>query len=458
MSLNYEAFNQFAEMAGQLADMDTPVEMPNDQRVANAKRVMMEKMDAPKAAMLESCIHCGMCAEVCHFYMTQEDGRLTPIRKLDLLKRVYRRELSPLRWMHRLYTRDVTIEDLEEWQELVYDTCTVCGRCSLICPMGIHIAAMMPIMRNAYAAAGMVPAELHLMDSQQDQGHLFGVGQNEFMGLIEQLRGQGLEIPVDKDKADIMILTSVLDIMVSQDSLVAMIKIMNHLGYDWTFRSDGYECANFGMLSGDEEVQLKASKRIIDAAIACGAKKVIVAECGHSYPALRYEAPDIWGHALPFEVLATSEFLGQEVEKGRLKLKKAEGAHSVTFHDPCKNNRWGGVEKEPRAVLTALGLEIREPESTGRTNICCGGGGGAFLINRAAERRQRVFELKRDQIDATGSEALVVTCGSCRLNFEVGKMKSNWGKPIESLVEMVGDNLDDGSGESTTRTAQTSTQ
>ena len=458
MTLNYEAFKQFGEMAGQLAGMDTPVEMPDDERVARAKRVMVEKMDYPKAAMLESCIHCGMCAEVCHFYMTNEgQGKLTPIRKLDLLKRVYRRELSPLRWLHRLYTRDITIDDLNEWQELVYDTCTICGRCSMICPMGIHIASMVPIMRNAYAEAGMIPAELHLMATQQDQGAVFGVGKDQFMGFVEQLRGQGMEIPVDKEKADILVLTSVLDIMVSNDALISTIRIMNHLGYDWTFRTDGYECANFGMLSGDEEVHLKASKRIIDAAVACEAKKVIVAECGHSYPALRYEAPEIWGHRLPFEVLALSEFLGQEVEKGTLKLKPVEGNRKVTFHDPCKNDRWGGVHDEPRAVLDALGVEVKEPESTGRTNLCCGGGGGVFLINRAADYRHKAFLLKRDQIDATGSEALVVSCGSCRLNFEMGKMKSNWGKPIESLVEMVGEHLDDTAGAKQPGAQQTST-
>jgi Fe-S oxidoreductase len=443
MSLNYEAFQQFTQMAGQIAGMDQPVEMPDALRVTRAKEVMVEKMDHTRGAYLESCLHCGMCAEVCQFYMTTNDGKYTPIRKLDPLKRVYRRELSPLRWLHRLYTRDLTIEDLNEWQELVYDSCTICRRCSMICPMGIDIADMIPIMRNAYAKAGMIPAELHVMSTEQCQGNIFGVGQQDFLGLLEQIRSQGLDVPLDKPSAEILVLSSVLDVMVSQDSLIAMIKIMNHLGYAWTFCSEGSECANFGMLSGDEAVQFAASKRIIDAAIGCGAKKVIVAECGHSYPALRYEAPNLWGQPLPFEVLATSEFLGQEVKKGKLRLKPIEGGGKVNFHDPCKNMRWGGVYEEPRDVLEAMGLEVVEAESTGRTNICCGGGGGGFLLARSADLRHKVFELKREQFDATGASQLVLSCGSCRMNFEVGKMRSGWNRPIESLVEMVGDNLAD---------------
>jgi Fe-S oxidoreductase len=90
-----------------------------------------------------------------------------------------------------------------------------------------------------------------------------------------------------------------------------------------------------------------------------------------------------------------------------------------------------------------MGLEVVEAESTGRTNICCGGGGGGFLLARSADLRHKVFELKREQFDATGASQLVLSCGSCRMNFEVGKMRSGWNRPIESLVEMVGDNLAD---------------
>ena len=45
------------------------------------------------------CIGCGHCASACHFYVSTHDEKYTPIRKLDLLKRVYRREVSPLRWL-----------------------------------------------------------------------------------------------------------------------------------------------------------------------------------------------------------------------------------------------------------------------------------------------------------------------------------------------------------------------
>jgi len=443
MSLSEEAYQGFIQGAQQLGSMAPPSEMPDEQRVKNARDVFIANLDGSMAIDLESCIHCGMCAEACHFYMATQDAKYTPIRKLDLLKRVYRRELSPMRWLHRLYTRDITADDLRDFEELVYDSCTECGRCSMICPMGIHIAGMVNVNRQALTAAGIGPAELRAMDFEQCHNEsVFGVGKDQFLAVIENLREQGMNVPVDKEKADVMITSSVLDLSITPDSLVSTVKILNHLGVDWTFRSDGYESANFGMLLGDEKTQAFACRKLIDAAINCQAKLVIMAECGHAYAAMRWDAANFYGKPLPFEVMAISEFLGHQLREGNLKLKKMD-KKVVAWHDPCKVGRVGGSMQQARDVIQALGLELHETESHGPTNLCCGGGAGVFLIKRAADLRQKAFEIKKAEIDNTGAKSMIVSCGSCRMNFENGKHNSNWDMSIESLVELVGQNLDE---------------
>ena len=146
------------------------------------------------------------------------------------------------------------------------------------------------------------------------------------------------------------------------------------------------------------------------------------------------------GKPLPFEVLAISEFLGREIKAGRLKVKSA-GARKLTYHDACKLGRHGGVLEEAREALRALGVDFRETDPNAEMNWCCGGGAGVFLINRAASLRQKAFELKQRQIDATDAEAVVMSCGSCRLNFMNGQANTAWPVKIESLVELVGNNL-----------------
>jgi Fe-S oxidoreductase len=439
--IDYDVFRQFGEAITHLGEMARKVEMPDTERVARAKAVMLAKIDRPMAVDLESCVKCGYCSEACHFHVQTGDPKYTPTRKLDLLRRVYGREVSPLRFVRRLFEREITADELREWQELVYDSCTECGRCSYACPMGINIARGVNVMREALAAAGLVPDELLAVEQEQDgRGSVFGVGARELQGAVAKLRESGLDVPLDKPKADVLVLTTVIDILLFQDALIATVKIMNRLGLDWTLRSGGFESANFGLLSGVEDLQRKATRNIIAEAIAIGAKTVIVPECGHSYPALRWEGAAMAGKPLPFEVLAVSEFIGREVQAGRLKLKSA-GARKLTYHDACKLGRHGGVLEEPRAALRALGVDYRESSPAGEMNWCCGGGAGVFLLNRAADLRQKAFALKAQQIDATGAESVVMSCGSCRLNFMNGQAQSSWPVKVESLVELVGDNL-----------------
>ena len=436
------ALEQLAQGMARLARSAPPVDLPADERVARAKRVFIANTDAGVALDLESCLHCGMCAEACHFYEGTGNGRYAPIHKLKLLRKVYRRELGPFRLIHKLLTRDVTLAQLEEWQELVFDSCTECGRCDMICPVGVHLSRGVHITRQALAAAGLAPAELRALDAEQKStGAIFGAGVEKLREALAGLRAQGIEAPLDKPHAEYLLLTTAPDLLIYRRSLAATARIMNHLGLDWTFASSGFEAANSGALSGDEGAQRQATQRVVDAALACGAKFVIVPECGHAYPTLRWEGPNEVERAFPFEVLAISELIGRELESGRLRLNPLGPGKRVTFHDPCKLGRKGGVLDEPRKALAALEVELRETESKGVTNYCCGGGAGVFLLERAAPLRAAAFKIKREQFDATGADAVVTSCGSCRMNFAVGAQQNNWNVPVESLVELVADNL-----------------
>jgi Fe-S oxidoreductase len=101
------------------------------------------------------------------------------------------------------------------------------------------------------------------------------------------------------------------------------------------------------------------------------------------------------------------------------------------------------VFDEPRAALAALGVDLREMESHGKTQYCCGGGAGVFLIDASEPLRRRTFEIKQHQVDDTGADTLVTTCNTCRMSFTSGARKVNWTTPIESLIELVAANLAD---------------
>ena len=436
--INMDVFHGFLDAIHHLPEMAQPPQLSDAERVTRAKAVMRAKTDRGLALDLEACVSCGYCSEACHFYQSTQDPKYSPSRKLDLLRRVHARETSAFAPLKRLFTPDITVDDLKEWQELVYDACTECGRCSLVCPMGINTARGVNVMREALFEAGLAPLELLAVAQEQaGRGTVFGVGPKELQQTLEALRAQGISIPLDEPTADVMLVSTVIDVLLYQDALAATARILNHLGVRWTMRSAGFEAANFGLLSGSEALQKAASKRLVDEALAIGAKTVILPECGHAYPALRWEGRLDNGQPLPFEVLAVSEYVGREITSGRLQLLPGDPGRKITYHDACKLARHGGVMHEPRDALKALGMDFIETTPTAEQNWCCGGGAGVFLINRAEGLRHKAWEIKREQINATGADTVVVSCASCRLNFMAGAEADQWPTKIDSVVEMV---------------------
>jgi Fe-S oxidoreductase len=422
---------------------DTQGEMPDQERVDIAMRNFVKDFGATAAIYMESCIHCGQCAEACHFYVQTGNPKYTPIWKLEPFKQAYKRETGPFSLIYRALNlkKKVTVEQLQEWQELLYDSCTVCGRCSMICPMGIDIAQLVGLARHGMFKAGLVPHELWAVaERAQREGSPLGATADVFEDRIEWMGDEhDVEMHVDEDQADVLVCMSSIEIQKYPESMAATGKILNTMGVSWTFRTDGYEATNFGLLSGNTEWQRDMSMKIINAAIKIGAKYVILPECGHAYQALRWMGANVYGKPLPFKVRHISEYLAEVIESGKLKVKKVN--KSVTFHDPCQVSRRGGATQAPRVVLDALGVELREMENAGDYNWCCGGGGGVITIHRADPLRYKTFEIKMKQIDDTGAEMPVTSCSNCRQNFDDSQQHFGWDKTMNSLLELVADNL-----------------
>ena len=414
-----------------------------EERVAGAMSGFAREVGALSAFRLESCIHCGICADACHFYIATEDPQYTPIWKVEPFKQAYKRESSAFAPLFRLLglKREVKADQLENWQHLLFDSCNMCGRCSLICPMGIDVAALIEQARHAMFEAGLAPKELYEKAAHQ---RLTGQPEASAEPYREQLLAIGarfkVDIPLDQSDVDVMLCVPRTDIEHYPGAVASIARVMRHLGVSCTFRSDALIAENYGYYAGGREWQRDISRRLIDQAIACKAKILLVPECGHAYSALRWEAAELYGKPLPFKVLQVTEFLAEELQAGRLKLGAA-ATGAATFQDPCESARKGGVNEAPRALMKAMSIDLNEMKNHGGFSFCCGGGGGVLDIERAAPLRHRTMESKLREIDDTGAKTFLTSCSDCRRTFDDAQAHFAWDKAPASLLELVAANL-----------------
>jgi Fe-S oxidoreductase len=259
--------------------------------------------------------------------------------------------------------------------------------------------------------------------------------------LAEAALAHRVEIPCDLAHADILVTAAPAELGEHTKALADAAKILNRIGAKWTMHQSGFDAANIGFNNGDLALQERLTRSLIDTAVKIGAKTVLLPECGHAYGAARWEAAKWYGAALPVRIIHMTEFLDELITSGQIRVKQI--GESATFHDPCQIVRRGGLEAAARRVLLALGFELIELQDHGLTGYCCGGGGGVVSNQRAAPLRYKVFEMKQQQVDATGAKHFVTSCGQCRITLEMGAQHANWDKPIESLLELVADNLAD---------------
>jgi Fe-S oxidoreductase len=418
--------------------------LSNEARVDAAMRSFVSEFGVTASLHMESCVHCGMCAQACHFHVATGDAKYTPIHKLEPLRRAYQREAGPFSALVRGLglVKKLKLGELEQWQELIYDSCTMCGRCTLVCPMGIDIAELVKEARHGMFKAGLVPERLALMDRTAQQWGSTATPGDDLPDILQEAAQQhGVAIPCDLPAADMLVTAAPAELGEHTKALAAAAKILNRVGIRWTMHSAGFDASNVGFNNGDLALQERLTRSIIDTALKIGAKTVLLPECGHAYGAARWEAAKWYGRELPVRIIHMTEFLDEMLAAGRIRVNRI--GESATFHDPCQIVRRGGLEAAARRVVAALGFELIELQDHGLTGYCCGGGGGVVSNQRAAPLRHKVFDIKRAQVEATGAKRFVTSCGQCRITLEMGAKHAHWAQPVESLLELVADNLAD---------------
>jgi len=410
------------------------------ERLERGLNTLRAQIDTKVKSYFSSCVHCGICAEACLFYTETRDPRYTPIYKTEPLHKVWQEEYTFWgKFAKKLgLSRSLTEADLANWEELVYDGCSMCGRCSMVCPVGIDVAYMIRKVKEGLAASDYSPEGLvGAAQRAVEIGSPMGIRLKALQAQIKHVEADtGLKIPMDVEGAEYMALLSSMEIINFPEYIEALARIFKQAGVSWTLCSEAFEATNSGLQIGNSTVAAQLLERVVAGAEKLKVKSVISPECGHAYAAIRWEGPNWIGSPYSFKVIHILELLDELQQSGRLKTSGKEAAR-LTFHDPCQIVRRGGVEAQPRRLLEPIAENFVEMTDHGRMNWCCGGGGGVSANERAEGLKLKAFNRKKAQLDELNVETIVTACANCRLVMEEGLEENEMDIPIIGLSELI---------------------
>lgn len=381
------------------------------------KRVLKGETGARLKVYVNTCIHCGLCSDACHYYLSHDkDPRYSPAGKVK-------------RTMWEIRKKDglVTPEFIREASRIASTECNVCKRCSMYCPFGIDIAYIMLTVRRICHMLGVTPQYI------QDTAHSHAVTMNQMWvkedEWIDTLQWQEddardeiptLRIPLEKEGADIM-----YSIIGPEPKFMALLIyqaaiIFETAGLNWTMpATPGWDNSDMAMYTCDNEIMGRVKRVHFETARRLRVKKIVMGECGHAFRSV-YDVGNRWlGWKMPpIPIVHAIQFYYELIKEGRIKIAK-KYEEPVTFHDPCNVIRGGGLADMARYVVNAICENFTEMQPNREHNYCCVAGGGVVNCGPPHKITEMLgSKVKADQIAGTGAKVVISPCHNCHSGLE----------------------------------------
>ncbi|NNG00470.1 MAG: (Fe-S)-binding protein [Desulfobacteraceae bacterium] len=377
--------------------------------------VLKNETGARLKTYVETCIHCGLCSEACHYYLSNDkDPAFSPVGKV-------KRTL----WEMLKRKGKVTPAFIREAAVVAHTECNLCKRCAQYCPFGIDIAYLMSVVRRIVHRLGCTP--LYIQDTANSHSvHMnqMWVKGDEWPDTLQwqeeeaQAEIPALRIPLEKEGADIMYSVIAPEPKFQAQLIYQAAVIMDVAGVNWTMpASMGWDNSDMAMFTGDNELMGRLKRTHFETAARLKVKKIIMGECGHAFRSV-YDTGNRWlgWRVPPFQIVHAIEFYYDLIKSGRIKIK-TKYPHAVTLHDPCNVSRGAGLHDKARFVAKAVAAEFVEMEPNREHNYCCAAGGGAINCGPPYKmKRLQGNKVKAEQLFAAktrGAGVLIAPCHNC---------------------------------------------
>jgi len=388
------------------------------ERVIN--QVLSEETGAKLKVYVDTCVHCGLCSEGCHFFISRNrDPKYSPAGKV-----------KQTLWEIMRKKGKVSPEFIKNAAVVAFTQCNLCKRCAMYCPFGIDIAYVMSVMRRICHRLGVVP--LYIQDTAHSHsvtGNQMWVKDDEWIDTLmwqeEDARDEvpNLRIPLDLEGADTFYSVIGPEPKFRAQLIYQAAMIMEAAGEKWTMPSTpGWDNSDMCMYIGDYEMMERLKKMHFESATRLKAKRIVMGECGHAFRSVYDMGNRALGFKMPpIPIVHAIEYYHEIFTREKIKIKK-KFERPVTLHDPCNIVRGRGLQEMARSVVNSTCKTFIEMTPNREHNYCCGAGGGVIncgppfknaRVENSKAKAEQLFAAK-----AKGAEVVIAPCHNCHGGLE----------------------------------------
>jgi ferredoxin len=213
----------------------------------------------PRGGHLDMCLTCGLCSAGCP--ATGLEG-MDPRKFLRMAALGMDEEIISTPWI---------------WM------CTMCRRCTHVCPMSIDIPQLVFHAREAVARDERPSGIVGSCDMalKTDARSAMGISPEDFKFVVEDVLEEiretqdcckDLEAPINKKNAHFYLNQNSREPVTEPDEMVPLWKILDYVGADWTYGTAGWAAENYCMFAADTDAWREIVESKVKAVEELGAK------------------------------------------------------------------------------------------------------------------------------------------------------------------------------------------
>jgi Fe-S oxidoreductase len=343
-----------------------------------------------------------------------------------------------------LDTRDYAYEYIENKEDKVLGlvvgedalwSCTSCGACVHACPVGINQLDLIINYRRGLVEDNNYPSQLNnSYRGMENQFNPWNAPKNERYKFAKELNLIILkENPnYEFDYLLWMGCAGVYDSK-SQRTIKALVNILNKANVKFAVLGDEEKCTgDSARRTGNELLFQTLAYENVQTFKKYNINKIITI-CPHCYNTLKNEY-EFFG--IKLEVYHHSEFILSLINEGKIKVNKI--AQKIIFHDPCYLSRHNNIVNEPREILSNVGSLI-EADRNKKNSFCCGAGGGRMWMEEKIGKKINIE--RTEELLNKNPDLIAVACPFCNIMISDGVNRKNANVNVVDIAVIVSENL-----------------